>query len=153
MLARPFTLMKFRTMREAFGSDGRPLPDTARMTRFGSFLRSTSLDELPELINVLRGQMSLVGPRPLLPEYLPRYSLEHQRRHDVRPGLTGLAQVSGRNALTWRERLDLDVAYVRAPSLRGDITLLLRTIAAVTSRRGVSQAGSATMTPFTGYED
>jgi lipopolysaccharide/colanic/teichoic acid biosynthesis glycosyltransferase len=145
-----FRLVKFRTMTSATGQNGELLDDNQRLTRLGRILRSTSLDELPELLNVVRGDMSLVGPRPLLARYLPRYSLKHRRRHDVRPGLTGLAQVAGRNALSWEAKLDLDVKYVDNASLRLDIAILLRTIAAVFARRGISAPGHATMPEFTG---
>jgi lipopolysaccharide/colanic/teichoic acid biosynthesis glycosyltransferase len=147
---RPFDLLKFRTMREALDDAGRPSPDAERLTEFGRFLRRTSLDELPELWNVLRGDMSLVGPRPLLMEYLPLYSAEQARRHEVRPGMTGLAQVNGRNALTWEEKFRLDVHYVERCSLTLDVTLLMQTIRAVVTARGVSAEGSATMPRFTG---
>jgi len=145
-----FELLKFRTMRHAVTSDGRPLPDGERLTRLGRVLRASSLDELPQLINVLRGDMSLVGPRPLLPEYLPRYSAEQARRHEVQPGITGLAQVSGRNALTWPEKFALDVYYVDHRSLALDLKILARTVTAVLARRGISAAGEATMPPFRG---
>lgn len=148
----PFQLLKFRTMRDANAADGRPLPDAERLTAFGKVLRATSLDELPELLNVLRGDMSLVGPRPLLPQYVERYSVVHRRRHAVRPGLTGLAQVSGRNALTWTERFDLDVRYVAECSLRLDIQILVATIRTVFRRDGISAPGEATMSEFTGYD-
>lgn len=148
----PFTLVKFRTMRQADGTDGRPLPDAERLTPFGLFLRRTSLDELPELWNVLRGEMSLVGPRPLLPEYLPRYTAEQARRHEVRPGITGLAQVSGRNALSWEEQFRLDVAYVDHHSLAGDLGILLRTLVQALRGTGVSAPGQATREAFEGSE-
>lgn len=145
----PFTLVKFRTMRPA--DPGRGVDDDAsRLTPFGAFLRSTSLDELPTLVNVVRGEMSLVGPRPLLVEYLPRYSPEQARRHDVRPGLTGLAQVSGRNALSWEERLALDVEYVERRCARLDLAILWRTLFAVVRREGISARGHATMAEFMG---
>ena len=147
---RPFALLKFRTMRDAFDEDGRLRHDAERLTQFGRWLRRTSLDELPELWNVLRGDMSLVGPRPLLMEYLPLYSAEQARRHEVRPGMTGLAQVNGRNALTWEEKFRLDVHYVERCSLTLDVTLLMQTIRAVVTARGVSAEGSATMPRFTG---
>jgi lipopolysaccharide/colanic/teichoic acid biosynthesis glycosyltransferase len=147
---RPFELLKFRTMRDAQDAAGRPLPDAERLTEFGRWLRRTSLDELPELWNVLRGDMSLVGPRPLLMEYLPLYSAEQARRHEVRPGMTGLAQVSGRNALTWEEKFRLDVYYVQHYSLTLDVKLLMQTIRAVVTARGVSAEGSATMPQFRG---
>ena len=147
---RPFTMVKFRTMRDALGRDGRPLPDADRLTPFGTLLRSTSLDELPELWNVVRGDMSLVGPRPLLMEYLDRYTPEQARRHEVRPGVTGWAQVNGRNALSWEERFRLDVWYVEHQSLRLDLQILMRTLALVLRRTGVSANGEATMTIFEG---
>jgi lipopolysaccharide/colanic/teichoic acid biosynthesis glycosyltransferase len=137
---RPFRLVKFRTMRDAVGADGTPLPDGERLTPFGRLLRASSLDELPELWNVLRGEMSLVGPRPLLMEYLPLYSPRQARRHDVRPGLTGWAQVNGRNAPSWKERLEMDVWYVEHRSFALDLRILLRTVGAVFTRRGVSAA-------------
>jgi lipopolysaccharide/colanic/teichoic acid biosynthesis glycosyltransferase len=149
---RSFELLKLRTMTDARAGDGRLLADAARMTRVGRWLRASSLDELPELINVLRGDMSLVGPRPLLPEYLPLYSLRHARRHELRPGLTGLAQVSGRNSLTWPERFELDVEYVDSCSLRLDLHILGATIRAVLDRRGISAPGMETMSRFTGYD-
>lgn len=141
-----FELRKFRTMRAGDGTDAE------RMTDLGRFLRSTSLDELPSLSNVLRGDMSLVGPRPLLPAYLSRYTSEQARRHEVRPGLTGLAQVRGRNALTWEEKLSADVEYVDTLSLRIDLRVLLTTVAAVLTRRGISASGSATMPEFLGTQ-
>lgn len=147
---RPFTLLKLRTMREVRGADGRPLPDAERLTPLGRWLRRTSLDELPELWNVVRGDMSLVGPRPLLARYLPLYSPEQARRHDVRPGVTGWAQVRGRNALTWPEKFEHDVWYVDNSSLGLDLRILWATVLAVCSGRGVSAAGYATMPPFEG---
>jgi sugar transferase EpsL len=147
---RPFTLLKFRTMTDARDATGALLPDAARFTTVGRFLRRTSLDELPELVNVLRGDMSLVGPRPLLMEYLPRYSPEQWRRHDVRPGITGWAQVHGRNALTWDEKFALDVWYVDNRSFRLDLEILARTAREVLSGRGVSSSGHVTMPPFEG---
>ena len=148
---RPFELIKFRTMRDATDTTGAPLPDAERLTPFGRRLRATSLDELPELLNVVRGEMSLVGPRPLLMRYLPLYSERHRRRHDVPPGVTGLAQVSGRNALGWAERFELDVDYAERNSLGRDVRILWRTARAVLGQRGVSAAGEATMPAFTGY--
>jgi len=145
---RPFTLVKFRTM--ARPRPGVPADDASRLTRLGRWLRATSLDELPELWHVVRGQMSLVGPRPLLMEYLPLYSAEQARRHEVRPGITGWAQVNGRNALSWPERLALDAWYVDHLSLALDLGILWRTVAQVLARRGISQAGHATMEPFRG---
>lgn len=147
---RPFTLLKFRTMRDAVDTNGVPLPDAARLTSFGQRLRSSSLDELPELWNVVRGDMSLVGPRPLLMQYLPLYSDSQARRHLVRPGLTGWAQVSGRNALSWDAKFALDVWYVDHVSLRLDLSILWRTVMSVVRREGISAAGEATMPPFEG---
>ena len=147
---RIFELKKFRTMRDAIGKDGRPLPDHERLTRIGRLLRASSLDELPQLINVLGGDMSLVGPRPLLVQYLARYSPEQARRHEVLPGITGMAQVAGRNGLSWPEKFALDVFYVDHWSLALDLKILLRTVAAVVSRDGISAAGQATMPEFQG---
>ena len=148
---RPFVLIKFRTMTDARDQGGTMLPDGNRLTPFGRWLRSTSLDELPELFNVLRGDMSLVGPRPLMMHYLPRYSPKHRRRHEVRPGMTGLAQISGRNTLSWPERFDLDVTYVDHCSLVSDAQILLRTVRPVFFRTGISAPGETTMSEFTGY--
>lgn len=145
-----FPLVKFRTMTDARDAQGRLLPDGERLPPFGRWLRATSLDELPELWNVLRGEMSLVGPRPLLPEYLPLYSPRQARRHEVRPGLTGWAQVQGRNALDWDERLELDAWYVEHRSWRLDLRILLMTVGAVLGARGISQPGQATAEPFRG---
>ena len=147
---RPFLLYKFRTMRDARDAAGRPLPDAARLTRFGRWLRASSLDELPELWNVLRGDMSLVGPRPLLPEYLPLYSPTQARRHEVRPGLTGWAQVRGRNHGSWEERLAQDVWYVDHRSAWLDLRILLLTVRAVVTGAGVAQPGEATRERFRG---
>jgi lipopolysaccharide/colanic/teichoic acid biosynthesis glycosyltransferase len=140
-------------MRDANGPDGRPLPDAERLTPFGHWLRSTSLDELPSLWNVLTGDMALVGPRPLLPEYLPLYNLRQARRHEVRPGVTGWAQINGRNTVDWAERLEMDVWYVEHQSLWLDVRILLRTVGTVLSRRGVTQPGHVTMEPFRGQDD
>lgn len=145
-----FELYKFRTMRDLYDDKGEYLPDEKRLTGFGRFLRSTSLDELPEVYNVLKGDMSLVGPRPLLVEYLPLYTEEQARRHDVRPGITGWAQVNGRNALAWKERFELDVWYVNNRSFPLDVKILLMTVKQVLTRSGVSEKGQATMTKFTG---
>ncbi|NYF32418.1 sugar transferase [Sphingopyxis sp. JAI108] len=150
---RPFEMMKFRTMRNATGPDGQLLPDVDRLTPFGRFLRSTSLDELPELWNVLKGEMSLVGPRPLLMEYLPRYSMEQARRHDVRPGLTGWAQVNGRNALSWEEKFALDLWYVDRQTVWLDIRILWMTAVKVLKRDGISADGEATMPKFEGTRE
>ncbi|HTJ46699.1 MAG TPA: sugar transferase [Kofleriaceae bacterium] len=147
---RPFGMVKFRTMRDATDEHGRPLPDADRLTPLGRFLRASSLDELPELWNVLRGDMSLVGPRPLLMRYLPRYSAEQARRHDVKPGITGWAQINGRNALSWDEKLALDVWYVDHWSLLLDLRILARTMLTVLRREGISAAGEATMPEFMG---
>lgn len=149
----PFQMIKFRTMRDAIGPDGQPLPDSERMTPFGSFLRTTSLDELPELWNVLKGEMSLVGPRPLLMEYLPLYSPEQARRHEVRPGVTGWAQINGRNALSWEEKFRLDVWYVDNQSFRLDLKILALTVKKVFVREGISAAGEVTAAKFTGSGD
>jgi lipopolysaccharide/colanic/teichoic acid biosynthesis glycosyltransferase len=147
---RPFVFLKFRTMNIARDSRGRLLPDEQRLTGIGRFLRSTSLDELPELYNVLKGEMSLVGPRPLLTEYLDRYTPEQARRHEVKPGMTGWAQVKGRNALSWEERFAHDVWYVDHRSFRLDLKILLLTPPAVLRREGISPEGSSTMPPFQG---
>jgi len=147
---RPFMLVKFRTMTDAADAGGLPLPDADRLTRFGKFLRSTSLDELPELWNVLKGDMSLVGPRPLLMEYLPLYSPRQSRRHEVKPGLTGWAQVNGRNTLTWEDRLEMDVWYVENRSWLLDLKIIWKTIGIVLHREGISRQGSATMEKFQG---
>jgi len=145
-----FEMIKFRTMLEGVDDEGRLLPDEVRLTNFGRFLRATSIDELPELWNVIRGDMSLVGPRPLLPEYVPLYSEQQARRHEVRPGLTGWAQVNGRNRLSWPEKLALDVWYVDNCNLGVDIRILIATVAKVVSRDGISATGEATMPRFNG---
>lgn len=147
---RPFTIYKFRTMTDARGSDGKLLPDGERLTRFGRFLRSASLDELPELFNVLKGDMSLVGPRPLLMEYLDRYTPEQARRHEVKPGITGWAQVNGRNALSWEEKFKLDVWYVDNWSFRLDLKIIAMTFWKILKREGINQPGQATMEEFYG---
>ncbi|MFC5516267.1 sugar transferase [Kaistia terrae] len=149
---RPFRMLKFRTMLDATDAQGRPLPDQERLTSFGRLLRSSSLDELPELWNVLNGDMSLVGPRPLLMDYLPLYSPEQARRHELRPGITGWAQVNGRNALSWDEKFALDAWYVDNRSFGLDVKILCMTIAKVLRRDGISAAGEATMTPFEGQK-
>lgn len=146
----PFEMVKFRTMTDARGPDGELLPDSVRLTPFGQFLRSTSLDELPELWNVVRGEMSLVGPRPLLMRYLERYTPEQMRRHEARPGVTGLAQVSGRNAISWEEKFALDVDYVDRISLSTDLRILLQTVLQVIRRDGVSADEHVTMPEFMG---
>ena len=147
---KPFQMIKFRTMRDAIDAHGRPLPDAERLTKLGRFLRSSSLDELPELWNVLKGDMSLVGPRPLLMEYLPLYSPEQARRHELRPGVTGWAQVNGRNAISWEEKFALDVWYIDNRSLWLDLKIIWFTIRKVIKRDGISAAGEATMSKFTG---
>lgn len=147
---QPFMMVKFRTMTDARDANGQWLSDADRLTAFGRFLRSTSLDELPELWNVLRGEMSLVGPRPLLMEYLPLYSAEQLRRHEVRPGITGWAQVHGRNALSWEERFKLDVWYVDNQSVWLDLRILGMTVRKVLAREGIHAAGEATVSKFTG---
>ncbi len=147
---RPFMLFKFRTMSNERDEDGALLSDTARMTSLGRFLRSTSLDELPEFLNVLKGDMSLVGPRPLLMQYLERYSSEQARRHRAKPGITGLAQISGRNAITWEEKFELDNWYIDRLSFRLDISILLRTLWKTVLRQGISEEGQATATEFKG---
>lgn len=147
---QPFTMVKFRTMTDERSPDGALLPDAQRLTQFGRFLRSSSLDELPELWNVLKGDMSLVGPRPLLMEYLPLYTPEQARRHAVRPGITGWAQVNGRNAISWADKFALDVWYVDNRSLWLDVRILLLTVRKVLVREGISAAGEATMPAFTG---
>lgn len=144
----PFTILKFRTMTEEKNADGESLPDGSRLTRLGSLLRRTSLDELPELLNVISGEMSLVGPRPLLMEYLPLYSPRQQRRHDVRPGITGLAQISGRNNLPFEDRFELDLVYVERCSMLTDIRILARTMVTVITGKDVSQDGHATSDRF-----
>lgn len=147
---QPFTLKKFRTMLKQAPPGHPPLTDAERLTGFGRFLRSTSLDELPELWNVLVGDMSIVGPRPLLMQYLPLYTPEQARRHEVRPGLTGWAQVNGRNAISWEEKFALDVWYVDHRSLRLDLAILWRTVTKVVTREGITAEGDATVQPFSG---
>ncbi len=147
---KPFEMIKFRTMKDATDEQGNPLPDSERLTDFGKALRNTSLDELPELWNVVKGDMSLVGPRPLLMEYLPLYSKEQARRHQVRPGITGYAQVNGRNAIGWNEKFALDTWYVDNQSLWLDIKILAKTVRKVIIKDGISAEGEATMPKFTG---
>ncbi|MCC2638927.1 MAG: putative sugar transferase [Moraxellaceae bacterium] len=147
---KPFRMYKFRTMTDARDADGQLLPDAVRLTAFGKWLRATSLDELPELINVLRGEMSLVGPRPLLMEYLPLYSPEQARRHEARPGITGWAQINGRNAISWEQKFALDVWYVEHQGVWLDIRILALTVWRVLRREGISAAGEATMSRFEG---
>lgn len=148
----PFTILKFRTMTDARDSVGVPLSDAARLTRFGRFLRRSSLDELPELLNVIAGDMSLVGPRPLLMEYLDRYTQEQARRHEVLPGITGLAQVSGRNAISWEQKFELDVWYVDHRSMALDLLILLKTFGKIIASEGITQAGEATAAEFLGSD-
>jgi lipopolysaccharide/colanic/teichoic acid biosynthesis glycosyltransferase len=148
-----FELIKFRTMTDARDPRGKPLPDEQRLTPFGGRLRRSSLDELPTLWNVIRGDMSLVGPRPLLVQYLDRYTPEQSRRHEVAPGITGWAQINGRNAITWEEKFELDVWYVENVSLRTDLAILFRTVVQVLGRRGISAEGHATMPEFTGSHE
>lgn len=150
--SRPFEMIKFRTMHSGIDANGDPLPDSDRLTQLGQFMRSSSLDELPELWNVLKGDMSLVGPRPLLMEYLPLYSSEQVRRQEVRPGITGWAQVNGRNAISWGEKFKLDVWYVDNHTLWLDLKIIWLTIRKVVKRDGISAAGEATMSKFTGNE-
>ena len=147
-----FTLYKFRTMTDERDKFGELLSDSVRLTKFGKFLRSTSLDELPELLNILKGDMSVVGPRPLLVEYLPLYNKHQRRRHDVRPGLSGLAQVSGRNAISWEDKFDLDVEYVDSVSFIGDWKIIFLTLKKVFVREGISSGTAVTMEPFMGTE-
>ena len=146
-----FRIYKFKTMTDERDSDGNLLPDMRRLTRVGRFVRSTSIDELPQLFNVLLGDMSLIGPRPLLEKYLPLYSAEQRRRHDVRPGITGWAQCHGRNAISWTERFKLDVWYVDHVSFRTDLEVIFTTVKSVLRREGISQEGQATMEAFNGY--
>ena len=148
--AQPFDMIKFRTMKDATDTSGNLLPDSMRMTAFGKMLRSSSLDELPELWNVLKGDMSLVGPRPLLMEYVPLYNKEQTRRHEMRPGITGWAQINGRNAISWEEKFQLDVWYVDHQSLKLDLKILLLTIKKVFIKEGVSSSGEVTTSKFTG---
>lgn len=145
-----FRLYKFRTMTDARDKNGNLLPDEVRLTKFGKTLRSLSLDELPELFNIIKGDMSIVGPRPLLVRYLPRYNKKQRRRHEVRPGFTGLAQVSGRNAISWQQKFDLDVEYVDNISFVNDVKIILKTIKTVVKREGISSETSATMEEFMG---
>jgi sugar transferase EpsL len=152
MHGRPFTIYKLRTMTDARDGEGQTLPDRNRLTPLGRFLRATSLDELPELINVLRGDMSLVGPRPLLMRYIERYTPQQMRRHEVRPGITGWAQVNGRNAITWEQKFALDVWYVDHISFWLDIKILLLTVWKSIRQEGISQSGQATMAEFTGTD-
>ena len=148
--SKPFKIIKFKTMRDAFDNDGNSLPDDVRLTKVGSIVRSASLDELLQLVNVLKGDMSLVGPRPLLMHYLPRYSKQQARRHDVKPGITGWAQVNGRNAISWEEKFRLDVEYVDKQSFGMDVKVLWMTVVNVLQRKGISSDGHVTMEEFKG---
>lgn len=150
---QPFKMIKFRTMKDAVDKDGNPLPDSERMTAFGNKLRDSSLDELPELWNVLKGEMSLVGPRPLLMQYLPLYSKEQARRHSVRPGVTGWAQINGRNAISWEDKFKLDTWYVDNQSFILDIKILFLTVKKVLVKEGISAEGHVTIEPFKGNRD
>ncbi|MQZ32258.1 sugar transferase [Acinetobacter haemolyticus] len=147
---KPFEMIKFRTMKDALDEQGNPLPDSERLTPFGKMLRSTSLDEMPELWNVIKGDMSIVGPRPLLMEYLPLYNKDQAKRHDVRPGMTGHAQVNGRNAISWEEKFKLDTWYVENQSIWLDFKIMLKTVKKVIAKDDISEAGEATMSKFTG---
>ena len=147
---KPFEMIKFRTMKDALDEQGNPLPDSERLTPFGKMLRSTSLDEMPELWNVIKGDMSVVGPRPLLMEYLPLYNKEQAKRHDVRPGMTGYAQVNGRNAISWEQKFKLDTWYVENRSLWLDFKIMLQTVKKVITKDDISAEGEATMTRFIG---
>jgi lipopolysaccharide/colanic/teichoic acid biosynthesis glycosyltransferase len=147
---KPFEMIKFRTMKDAIDERGNPLPDSERLTPFGKMLRSSSLDEMPELWNVIKGDMSIVGPRPLLMEYLPLYNKEQAKRHDVRPGMTGHAQVNGRNAISWEQKFKLDTWYVENRSLWLDFKIMLQTVKKVIAKDDINEAGEATMTKFTG---
>ncbi|QTD64349.1 MULTISPECIES: sugar transferase [Acinetobacter] len=147
---KPFEMIKFRTMKDALDAEGNPLPDSERLTPFGKMLRATSLDEMPELWNVIKGDMSIVGPRPLLMEYLPLYNQEQAKRHNVRPGITGYAQVNGRNAISWEKKFELDTWYVENQSLWLDFKIMLKTIKKVIAKDDISAEGEATMSKFTG---
>lgn len=147
---KPFEMIKFRTMKDALDAEGNPLPDSERLTPFGKMLRSTSLDEMPELWNVIKGDMSIVGPRPLLMEYLPLYNEQQAKRHNVRPGITGYAQVNGRNAISWEKKFELDTWYVEHQSLWLDFKIMLKTIKKVIAKDDISAEGEVTMTKFTG---
>ena len=149
---KPFEMIKFRTMRDALDAQGNPLPDSERLTPFGQMLRSSSLDEMPELWNVIKGDMSIVGPRPLLTEYLPLYNTEQAKRHNVRPGMTGHAQVNGRNAIGWEEKFKLDTWYVENQSTRLDFKIMFKTVHKVLAKDDISAEGEATMTRFTGTD-
>jgi lipopolysaccharide/colanic/teichoic acid biosynthesis glycosyltransferase len=148
--AHPFNIVKFKTMKDAFDMDGKPLPDELRLTKVGTFVRSASLDELLQLVNVLKGDMSLVGPRPLLMQYLSRYTLEQAQRHKVKPGITGWAQVNGRNAISWEQKFTYDIEYVKKQSFFLDVKILIRTLVNVLLKKGISSDGHATMEEFKG---
>ena len=152
LYGKPFEMIKFRTMKDAVDTNGQPLPDSERLTAFGKMLRSTSLDEMPELWNVIKGDMSIVGPRPLLTEYLPLYNEEQAKRHNVRPGMTGHAQVNGRNAIGWEEKFKLDTWYVEHQSTLLDFKIMFKTVHKVLAKDDISAEGEATMTRFTGTE-
>lgn len=147
-----FNLYKFRTMTNNKDKSGKLLPDNIRLTKFGTFLRSTSLDELPSLLNIFKGDLSIVGPRPLLVDYLPLYNQEQKRRHEVRPGLTGLAQINGRNAISWESRFDLDIKYIKKITLLGDFKIIIKTVKKVFVREGITSNTHVTMEPFKGSE-
>ncbi|MDY6462081.1 sugar transferase [Acinetobacter faecalis] len=147
---KPFEMIKFRTMKDAVDANGNPLPDSERLTPFGKMLRATSLDEMPELWNVIKGDMSIVGPRPLLMEYLPLYNEEQAKRHDVRPGITGYAQVNGRNAISWEKKFELDTWYVENQSLWLDFKIMIKTVKKVLAKDDISAEGEVTMSKFTG---
>jgi lipopolysaccharide/colanic/teichoic acid biosynthesis glycosyltransferase len=150
---KPFEMIKFRSMKDAVDAQGNPLPDSERLTPFGKMLRSSSLDEMPELWNVIKGDMSIVGPRPLLTEYLPLYNEEQAKRHNVRPGMTGHAQVNGRNAISWEEKFKLDTWYVENQSVWLDFKIMLKTVKKVIAKDDISAEGEATMTRFTGSKN
>ena len=150
LYGKPFEMIKFRTMKDAVDTQGNPLPDSERLTPFGKMLRATSLDEMPELWNVIKGDMSIVGPRPLLTEYLPLYTAEQAKRHNVRPGMTGYAQVNGRNAIGWEEKFKLDTWYVEHQSTLLDFKIMFKTVHKVLAKDDISAEGEATMTKFTG---
>jgi lipopolysaccharide/colanic/teichoic acid biosynthesis glycosyltransferase len=150
LYGKPFEMIKFRTMKDAVDANGNPLPDSERLTPFGKMLRATSLDEMPELWNVIKGDMSIVGPRPLLVEYLPLYNEEQAKRHDVRPGITGYAQVNGRNAISWEKKFELDTWYVENQSLWLDFKIMIKTVKKVLAKDDISAEGEVTMSKFTG---
>ena len=150
---KPFEMVKFRTMKDALDAQGNPLPDSERLTPFGKMLRATSLDEMPELWNVIKGEMSIVGPRPLLMEYLPLYNEQQAKRHNVRPGITGYAQVNGRNAISWEKKFELDTWYVENRSLWLDFKIMLKTVQKVLSKDDISAEGEATISKFTGTSE